>query len=354
MTEHIHSNNIHEPDSTLLLAYIRSEATPDEVGQVEAWCREDAAHEKILLQISSIYFALQRKERIATRNPEKAFEKVQLHIKQKAKRRWINRFSVAAACIAGVILLSTAISYWRQPIYTAPEQQLVTVRANAGMRSHFDLPDGTTVYLNSGSSLTYPIPYSKDKRNISLEGEGYFKVAHNPNLPFIVSIPGKQMQVEVTGTEFNLQAYAEEDNIQTTLVNGQVNLLLQGKNHSSQKYPLSPSEKATYNPHTHKVHIEQVDTRYETAWIEGKLMFKDTPLPEVFKQISIFYNVKFEIIDQVIDSYCFTGTFDNLQLFQVLDYLKISSLMDYKIHKMTKDDNQNINQTVVTLWKQKR
>ena len=91
----------------------------------------------------------------------------------------------------------------------------------------------------------------------------------------------------------------------------------------------------------------------EAAWMEGKLMFKNMPLPQVLKRLSYFYNVKFEIQDPVINSYYFNGTFENKQLSQVLDYLKISSRIDYEIKQAMTDDSQGSQSTMVILRKKK-
>ena len=90
---------------------------------------------------------------------------------------------------------------------------MVTVRSNPGMRTSCNLPDGTVAYLNSGSTLIYPVPYDNDKRAVTLDGEGYFKVTHDPEKPFIVNVADGKMRVKVLGTEFNLQAYLGEGQI---------------------------------------------------------------------------------------------------------------------------------------------
>ena len=96
------------------------------------------------------------------------------------------------------------------------------------------------------------------------------------------------------------------------------------------------------------VSIASVNTEYDTAWKEGRLMFKDMPIPQVLKKLSYFYNVRFDVKDSVINTYRFTGTFENKLLSQILDYLKISSQIDYTIKQMTSDDSSGIqNETVI-------
>ena len=145
---------------------------------------------------------------------------------------------------------------------------------------------------------------------------------------------------------------ASEEQVQT-LVKGSVNVEVKNKIGKIYKWKLKPSEKAVCDINEGKISITKVNTIYETAWMEGKLMFKNMPLPQVLKRLSYFYNVKFEIQDPVINSYYFNGTFENKQLSQVLDYLKISSRIDYEIKQAMTDDSQGSQSTMVILRKKK-
>lgn len=344
------NNTINQaPCEDSLLAYIRGEASDVETAQIEYWLQSDDANEKILLQIAMIFHAQDRQKRIANRNSLQAYETVQRRIRSKSKRNRIIRTTiVAAACFASLIFLSTLLVYLHGS-GSSRLTQIVTVQANSGMRSQFELPDGSIVHLNSGSKLSYPAEFAEDQRKVSLTGEACFNVAHNPECPFIVGVSDDQLQIKVLGTEFNLNAYEDETNIITTLVSGQVDIIIhRGGKMVSQS--LQPSEKATYDLLAGKMHIERVNTLYETSWIDGKLMFKNILLPDVLKKLSIFYNVKFEVKNESINSYRLTGVFDNRQLVQVLDYLKISSGIKYRIQQATEDDSRKTRYTVVTLY----
>ena len=271
-------------------------------------------------------------------------------IKRLQRKNWINRTYLAAACFLGVLILSTAMSYWMKK-EIGDEAQIVTVQTNAGMRTHFNLPDGTVAYLNSGSVLSYPLHYDKEERRVTLTGEAYFKVAHNPEQPFIVSVANDRMRVKVLGTEFNLQSYEDETIVQTTLVSGAVHIEAVKNGDIVSTIKLKPSERAVYDISSGSVSIATVNTDYDTAWKEGRLMFKDMPIPQVLKKLSYFYNVRFDVKDAVINTYRFTGTFENKQLSQILDYLKISSQIDYTIKRMTSDDSSGIQNETVTLKK---
>jgi len=159
------------------------------------------------------------------------------------------------------------------------------------------------------------------------------------------------MRIRVLGTAFNVQAYEEEDLIHTTLVSGKVNLEIRDGQGRVLEQVLNPSEKASYDLVGGRMQIVPVNPVYETAWMDGKLMFRDTPLPDVLKRLSHFYNVRFEMQDAVLEEYRFTGTFIHRQLFEILDYLKISSNIHYRINQQTEDDSNGIKYTTVVLWK---
>lgn len=347
--ENIHITGF-EPDEVVLLKYIHDIASDEERQCVEDWLGGDATRENILLQLASIDYALCTKKRMESRNSLKAYSKVEKRIGLSARRYWLNRISWSVACFLGVLVLSTFISFWRENV-TAGETQLITIQANAGMRTCFNLPDGTIAYLNSGSKLSYPLPYDKNERRVTLIGEAYFKVTHNSEQPFVVSVANDKMRVKVLGTEFNLQSYEDETIVQTTLVSGSVDLEMVKSGQVISKANLKPSERAVYDMDSGSVSITTVNTEYDTAWKDGRLMFKDLPLPQLLKKLAYFYNVKFEVKDPIINSYCFTGTFQNKQLSQVLDYLKISSHIDYTIKHVISDDSQVVQHTIVVLNK---
>lgn len=353
MEEKIKYDELTEPGGVILLKYVRGEASAEERRLVEDWLKENNEHEKELLQIARIYFAQRTQKRLADRDPLKAFNQIQSKLKKRSFNLYFRRIVAVAACFIGAFLLSvTLVDMKNFKALRLIKPQSVTVQANAGMRTNLELPDGTVVCLNSGSSITYPLPYDKDQRKVSLVGEAYFKVTHNPECPFIVGVIDDKMSVKVLGTEFNLQAYAGENKICATLVNGRIDLEIKtAKGQLSRA--LLPSERASYDLLSNTLNVETVNTMYDTGWMEGKLMFKDSPLPEVLKRLSYFYNVDFEVKDAIIKSYCFTGTFVNRQLPQILDYLKISSNIDYKINHVLTDDSEKITKTKVILWNKK-
>lgn len=354
--DYIHMNN-NEPSGDQLLMYIRGEASEEISFQIEQWMQEDIEHEQALLQMAYIFFLQRASERIDLRDPYVAFEKLQGRIRKKKNRLYLQQFMRYASVIILMIMTSVG-TYWFKGAEKVPLRvqaqvaQMVTMSSSAGMRTRLTLPDGTIVFMNSGTTISYPVHFDANIRKVTLDGEAYFKVVHNPNYPFVVSLNNDKMKLEVLGTEFNVESYKTDNVIHTSLVNGSVKLYAQSTAGAEIQQVLKPSEKAVYDKSSRQLTVRrEVNTTYDTAWMDGALMFKETSLPEVLRRLSHFYNVAFDVKDPVINDYCFTGTFVNRQLSQVLDYLQISSNINYSIVKTVEDDSHGIKRDKVILRK---
>jgi ferric-dicitrate binding protein FerR (iron transport regulator) len=337
-----------EMDGMLLLRYVRGISTEAEKARIMQWAGEHPDNEKTLIQVAQLYDAWQTNERMQRRNPFAAFYKTLERNKRKVRRVFLRKISVAAACVA--LAVSLAVNYH----LLSPremEPSFITVQTHAGMRTSLNLPDGTAVHLNSAGTLTYPVAFGSKERRVTLDGEGYFQVARDVKRPFIVCTEGRRMEVEALGTAFNVQAYASDSLLKTTLLEGAVRLGIQSESGVWKHAVLKPSEKAVYNLTAKKLHISQTNSAHDTAWIQGRLIFKNLPLPEVLMRLSHFYDVTFDVKDAVINNYTFTGTFENRQLSQVLDYLSISSRIGYQIIPSTGDDSRGVKRTKVVLRK---
>ena len=288
------------PDGTLLLRYIRDLATRREKQVVEEWLKADDAHEKELLQLAHIYFSREKQQMLEECDPHKAFEKVQRRIRERSRRLYISRFLAIAASLAGVILLSsTFFLLWKLTEERNALQQ-VSVASNGGTPLPFSLPDGSVAYLNGGSTLTYPAKFNGKERKVHLSGEAYFSIKHQGEQPFIVSVRNDKVNVRVLGTVFNVQAYQEEQEVTATLISGRVDLVVKETGGVQREQSLFPSQQAIYHFSAGKVEVNHVNTSDEVAWMEGKLIFDKQLIPEVLKKLSRFYQVEFEIQDEVI------------------------------------------------------
>ncbi len=170
------------------------------------------------------------------------------------------------------------------------------------------LADGTKVWLNSASTLKYPSSFTGRTREIHLDGEAYFEVAHNPNKPFIVSVDN--MKVKVLGTKFNINSY-DKKAIKTALVSGKVSVRI-----NDNERILHPENQAEVDLRTGIVNITATNTEKTIGWTQGKFIFDDEPLSNIMTTLSRWYGIKVHFSDSEIQKTTFTGTFhkkDNLE-----------------------------------------
>ena len=159
-----------------------------------------------------------------------------------------------------------------------------TLRVPAGADYQVTLADGTKVWLNCESTLRYPVEFGDEKREVYLDGEGYFEVNKATEWPFIVN--AEQMQVKVTGTKFNVKSYSTEPIVHTTLVEGSVWAYT-----DQTQVQLTPSEQFRYDKETGKTSVQKVDTELYTGWIEGMFVFRNQRLEDVMNDLARWYNM---------------------------------------------------------------
>ncbi|WP_422080623.1 FecR family protein [Ulvibacterium sp.] len=206
-----------------------------------------------------------------------------------------------------------------------------TLEVPYGKRFDVVLSDGTQVYLNAGTTLRYPINFLKGKkRNVFLSGEAYFEVAKDNDHPFVVSIG--TMQIEVLGTAFNVSNYSEDSSMNTVLVEGSI-ILYQEKDKDTKGSStlLEPGFKAEWDKKDGIVSIEHVDTKVYTAWVEGKLVFRNTPFLKIRQSLERKYNVKIQNANIDLDKQLYDATFDIETIEEVLESFNRSYAIKYRI-----------------------
>lgn len=175
------------------------------------------------------------------------------------------------------------------------------VSTTKGERSQVILPDGSKVYLNAASSLIYSTSVTDKIRSVTLSGEAYFDVVHNPQKPFVVKTG--VADIKVLGTSFNVCNYPNEDIVETSLISGSVEVIA-----SNARIVLKPNEKASLNKKTKTLTISKTDLWFETAWRRGDLVFRSTTIQEVFERLEIYYGINI-ITHNKSPEELFTGSF---------------------------------------------
>lgn len=243
----------------------------------------------------------------------------------KRRRIWaISRY--AAAIFLMALLLAGAYRMGNEVVKNRFEQ--ILIEAPLGSKTKMVLPDGSSVWLNSGSSIRYSQGFAMDDRRIDLEGEGYFEVVKNAKLPFIVAT--REMNVEVLGTKFNFRNYSEDEEAWVSLMEGKVGL--ENRLAGNTKF-LSPNEKAVLNKETGEMKISSSKAKNTYLWINDYLFFDEDLLPDIAKELTRSYGVKIRIADPSLNELRFYGYFERktLKIEKILDFLSSTGKLDYSI-----------------------
>ena len=223
----------------------------------------------------------------------------------------------------------------------------VTIKAPVGGRLNFEFPDGSKVWLNSGSEIKYPVSFSGKAREVELLGEAVFEIEKSEK-PFIVHNPGPD--VKVYGTVFSISSYDDSKDIVVALVEGKVALGLNGK-----EVMLKPGEVSVYNKKEKQLNIMESNNidRY-IAWREGKLIFRDTKLSEIAKVLQHNYNVSITLMNSKIANYRYNATFENETLDQILYILTLTAPVKYTYIKPERNANCEITKAEVRISEDNR
>ncbi|MGQ8338220.1 FecR family protein [Sunxiuqinia sp. A32] len=190
-----------------------------------------------------------------------------------------------------------------------------------GKRTDVVLADGTHIWLNSGSQLSYPEEFKPDSREVYLSGEAFFEVKSNPDKPFYVVT--RDIKIKVFGTSFNVTSYEEDKTIETVLVEGKISA---GRNKLFAKsINLTPGERMTYDKKNENLSTDKVDVRMYSSWVNGYLIFQNVPLVEIFKKLERFYNKEIRV-ETDLGRITFSGKLDlKDDIEDVLDNISFTS-----------------------------
>ncbi|MCM4162318.1 hypothetical protein DHC50_01790 [Arenibacter sp. A80] len=200
-----------------------------------------------------------------------------------------------------------------------------------GKRSEVQLSDGTRVWLNSGSRLVYPAVFAPDKREVYLDGEAIFEVAHNSERPFMVLSEGQE--IEVLGTVFNVSNYLDEGSINTVLKSGSIRIsygegsILSGRD----QLQILPGTMASYDRDIKNMSSKAVDVEQYFSWRDGVLIFKNDDLRYIIKRLSRYYNVEINIAEGASGEGTFSGYLDLKEdIEKVIETIREATDLEYE------------------------
>lgn len=240
--------------------------------------------------------------------------------------KWYRTWSVAAVAIV-LLGLITVTAYWQGSRQIQSNFSDIVVEAPLGSKTKLTLPDGSTVWLNAGSKMVYSQGFGVSDRRLAFQGEGYFEVEKNDEMPFLVQT--HNVNVTVVGTKFNFRNYPEDEEAVVELLEGKVALENQLKEEAV-RY-LSPNEKMVLHKATGEMDITSTKVKEATLWTENILLFDEDLLPDIVRELERSYHVQIEIENEDLKQTRFYGQFNQLEqnIYDVLDMLSETGKLKY-------------------------
>lgn len=265
------------------------------------------------------------------------WSKTQSKFTNQASSIMVRRFLIWGARVAAILVIPLLFAVvWmyqkNSSIQSAYDQVVqehqinpVTVKAPMGGMVDVQLPDGTKVWLNAGSEIKYPARFSGLQREVSMVGEVFFDV-QKADAPFVVNNPGPQ--IKVYGTQFNVNAYDNEEHVIVALAEGNISL-----NVNNQEQFLKPGEVSVFNKRGRKLSIKQQSIDQFISWRSGKLIFRDATLSAITRTLERRYNAKIHIADTEIANYTYNAIIRGETFEQILELLTLTAPIKYTYHK---------------------
>lgn len=302
-------------DDKLLQHYFEGRTTDEQSRLITQWLDADEANLKHYQQLCRLYEISFWHE-----NPE---------VLKKPLQKDIRRTTIwqEALKIAAIFILGFALHYWISPSSVNEEEEIVmqTLHVPPGQNAQLTLADGSEVWLNAGSTLNFPSRFVEGKRQVSLNGEGFFEVKAEEDKPFIVST--SSYDVKALGTSFNVKAYKQSADFETALLTGKVEIM----DHSTaQVLSLMPDNQAVLTGN--KLSVVPIPHADYFLWRKGILYF-DEPLMEVFEKLELYFDVTIEVNNKSVlqNKRHSTAKFRTRDgLYHILDVLQLTHHFTYK------------------------
>ena len=306
-------------DDELLIAYFKGEVSDEEAQQITEWIEAKIEHQRYYQQLCRLFEVSYWIEDIP--------EQTEVAFPKKTKALPWKHYVISFMKVAAIFVLGFALHFFLNWQKTTHHELQHQIHVPTGQQVEIMLADGSKVWLNSGSTLTFPSKFNGKKRMVELDGEGFFEVKSDKEHPFIVST--SKYQVKAVGTSFNIYDYQDSPQFEAALLNGKVEVTTNAK--KSSVVILTPNQRAALCQGVLKV--KPIENANNYLWRKGILYFNE-PLLEVFDKLQEYYDIEFQIRNSSLtrkSPYC-TGKFrakDGLE--HIIRVLKETNHFDYQI-----------------------
>ena len=315
-----------------ITGYLTNSLTPEETQSLQEWLNASEENRKYFSDMQEVWIAASNETDDSSFNKDKAY---QLFLKQteatpqqginKRKAFQLRPWMYAAAMIIVVFICGT-IAFQSGKSVIRNQLTQISIEAPYGSKTKLYLPDGTLVWLNAGSKMSYAQDFGINERSLNLSGEAYFEVTRNEEIPFKVHT--EELDVKVLGTKFNFRNYKDDLEAKVCLLEGKVAL-----NTRQKETILHPDQQALLDKKTGKLFVSGTKAAYSAEWTNDRLYFDEALLPDIVKELERSYNIKITIADAALNSVRFYGNFRRREqsIREIMDVLSSTDKMTYTI-----------------------
>jgi len=326
----------------LIIKHLSGVATEEELEKLFVWINTSEENEKLFFSLKDLYEVSSWKLIKKEANTSNEWKKLHQEIKKRKAKKNGKSLSVTfikiAMRYAAVFLVGMFFTYlWignnkNTSFFTkSATSPLTKVVTGKGERTKVILPDGTVVWVNACSSISYNGNYGNKYRIVHLKGEAFFDVKKDTKRPFIVNSMG--FNIKAHGTKFDVSAYKDDNKVSAILVEGSISFR---QNNVENQQLIKPGQKIAYSQTENKIRIENVNTDTYTAWRTGEYRFEQLTFEEVAKRMERIYNINFVFKNKETKNIPFTGTFFSYEsLDKILNVININTSIRFVKNKDT-------------------
>ncbi len=354
---------------TIIYKFLDGSATCEESREFTEWLNESRENRRHYFAIKRIWIEnkdIPDKEKITEDSLNRLKLRTTLQISKESKNPDLPRINFWKLSIAATILLLLGVSSFlgiKLKSLSDFDQTLHEISVPLGARSNVILPDGTNVWLNAGSNLSYRSDFGRLNRDVSLTGEAYFDVS--PDKGSVFTVNTRDAHIRALGTQFNVKSYPEEEVTETTLVNGLVEIAITDPGIRAQPVLLKPNQRIIYSRDTRRILVNEeeeeevieetkeivakdepelaiqpriviadvIDVSEYTSWKDGRLTFRSESLETLVPKLERFYNVNISFQDDSIKELKYTGTLEEVTIEEVMRAIASASDIRFRIDK---------------------
>ncbi|WP_278528504.1 MULTISPECIES: FecR family protein [Bacteroides] len=316
-----------------ITGYLTNSLTPEETQSLQEWLNASEENRKYFSDMQEVWIAASDETDDSSFNKDKAY---QLFLKQteatpqqginQRKAFQLRPWMYAAAMIIVVFICGT-IAFQSGKSVIRNQLTQISIEAPYGSKTKLYLPDGTLVWLNAGSKMSYAQDFGINERTLDLSGEAYFEVIKNEEMPFKVHT--EELDVKVLGTKFNFRNYKDDLEAKVCLLEGKVAL-----NTREKETILHPDQQALLDKKTGKLSVSGTKAAYSAEWTNDRLYFDEVLLSDIIKELERSYDVKITVADDTLNTIRFYGNFRKREqsIQEIMDVLSSTDKMTYTMN----------------------